>query len=294
MNAVVPLPIVPPPEIKQSPGRLALGWLPEAEISANIGAPQGTPAFVMAKARWDNAKQVIAARAALDESSSATSEPPEALGQYIAELGQDPGVIPMLRDGWSVKLVDLRQVRGFQKQVFLSAADSKTAGLMDGDLTRLAEVTIPKTSMQPVMIQGFPASNSFAITAQDFNLRIGPMQQVPAPDGSIIIGFSFFTGASRLCVYQLGNKCILNDGYHRAIGLLRQGIYIVPAMVHKVEKGEPFQIPNGMLPLGDVLGERPLLLKDYLDDKVSMEITMNEMYKMLVVHALEMTPNQYA
>ena len=49
-------------------------------------------------------------------------------------------------------------------------------------------------------------------------------------------------------------------------------------------------VPGGMLPQGAYLGDRPPLLGDFLDDKVSADVTAPAVHKLVVIQAIELAP----
>jgi hypothetical protein len=62
------------------------------------------------------------------------------------------------------------------------------------------------------------------------------------------LGFAIGALPSRLRVTEYQGRRVLTDGYHRAFGLLAQGISLVPALYHQVENFEDLHVPSGMLP----------------------------------------------
>jgi hypothetical protein len=83
--------------------------------------------------------------------------------------------------------------------------------------------------------------------------------------------------------------CVLRDGYHRAFGLLSRGISRVPAFVRGFDTLEDLA-PAGMLPQSAWLGQRPPLLRDYHDDRVAESVRLPAQRKMVIVQALELSP----
>jgi hypothetical protein len=80
----------------------------------------------------------------------------------------------------------------------------------------------------------------------------------------------------------------LRDGYHRAYGLQRQGISVVPAFVRDITAFEELlPDPRMMLPQDAYRGPRPPVLPDYLNDTVSVEVLQPRQQKMVLVQALE-------
>jgi hypothetical protein len=103
------------------------------------------------------------------------------------------------------------------------------------------------------------------------------------------MGFSVAIATSFVQVARFQGLFLLRDGYHRAFGLLRRGISVVPAFVLDFGLQE-LGLPSGMLPQGAYLGDRPPILPDYLDDSVSADVMLPATQKMIVVHGMELTP----
>ena len=85
---------------------------------------------------------------------------------------------------------------------------------------------------------------------------------------------------------RIGDRLLLRDGYHRAVGFLARGVHVIPCLTREFDNLEKLA-PSGMLPQNAFLGARPPLLPDYLDDTVAIDVEVPVASKLVVVQALE-------
>jgi hypothetical protein len=62
----------------------------------------------------------------------------------------------------------------------------------------------------------------------------------------------------------------------------------VPALVKDYESFEQVGLPQGLLPKGAYLGDRPPLLSDYLNDEVAANTNLPVIHTTVVIQALEL------
>jgi hypothetical protein len=95
---------------------------------------------------------------------------------------------------------------------------------------------------------------------------------------------------SLLNVVRFQDRFLLRDGYHRAYGFLSRGITHVPAFMREMQTIEEVMPPGMYLPQHSYLGERPPLLRDYLDDQVACTVNLPASQKMVVIQGNEFSP----
>jgi hypothetical protein len=76
-------------------------------------------------------------------------------------------------------------------------------------------------------------------------------------------------------------------GYDRAISMLARGVHSVPALVHGHRRPRDLPFGRSTLRRSVVLGRRPPLLPDFLDDDVSAEVRFPATTRLLIVRAVE-------
>jgi hypothetical protein len=107
-------------------------------------------------------------------------------------------------------------------------------------------------------------------------------------NGQAGFGFHVALLPSFVRVANFQSRFILVDGYHRSFGLLRRGIARVPALVGDVGTFEALGLPaTGMLAQDAYLGDRPALLRDYLDDSVAADVRVPATQKVIAITGLE-------
>lgn len=286
------------PSFAKRKARALIGWLPETDGALWIAGRElqaaPDPAHI---ARCQQARAAVAARAAgLDQTGVFTTLPAE-LDAHMAALRAHAWGAQVLTESGTPTMVDLRRIVAAQPMVHTEDAVKRVAGLAAGDLPGIASVTLP---IPPATPPGLPmafdeAKNAYVFTSANPNLRVvghfvSPMQvgnnlQIPGA------GFLIHQSDSYLAVVGVNGRYILRDGYHRAYGLLRAGLNVVPALMREHRTYAESQMPvHGMLASELILGDRPPLLTDYLDDAVSVDTSAPITTKTIVVQALEITP----
>jgi hypothetical protein len=238
------------------------------------------------------------ARAALEARLDATPEPlvreelPQELHAHVAALKGHPVSSQQFQAGARVALVDLTTIRSIQPLVFTDDAAARVAHLDRESLADVASVALPVPDEEmSVPIQFDPTRNAWMVSSPNPNLRIVGQFQVPVGPGVAGLGFALTITPSFLQVGEFQGRYILTDGYHRAYGLLRRGINIVPAFVRSYATFEELAIPQGMLPQDAFLGDHPPTLADYDDNLVAAEVNVPATHKLIVVHGMELTPS---
>jgi hypothetical protein len=193
-------------------------------------------------------------------------------------------------DGWRVALVDLPRVCAFQPSVFTDSAAERAAGVDPSDIAQLARVTLPTEWRLEQQAQLDEARQQWLLVSRNPSLRVvghfaGPLQ----PGGPLAFGFFATILPSFLQVARYQGRYFLRDGYHRSIGLLDVGARRVPAFVRDFETIATL-VPNGMLPQELFLGPRPPTMADYRDDNVATDVSLPAAQKMVLVQALELSP----
>jgi hypothetical protein len=218
---------------------------------------------------------------------------PAQLISHAAELRKiNPG---LFADGWEMVVVDLRQVSALQPVVHVDHAVARTAGTRGDDLVAIAALTVPTVHDAPLRASFDEARNTWVIASSNRNLRLigrftAPVAGAPLnPGASNPPGFGFVVTVvpSYLQVAEFRGRHVLRDGYHRALGLLAQGVNLVPALVRQISAVEELTVP-GALPQEAYLGSKPPMLSDYLDDDVATEVWLPESQKMVLIQGMEL------
>jgi len=197
--------------------------------------------------------------------------------------------VQVLPEAGEPKLVDLGRVCAAQPQILVEDALRRVAGIDPNDLPALAQVTLPLPAPSQIPAAFDESKNAWILSSPNPNLRVSGHFNAQVAPGVLGFGFAVTLQKSYLQVAGLGGRYFLRDGYHRAYGLLTAGIRKVPALVKEYESFEQIRLPQGLLPQGAYLGERPPLLPDYLNDQVAANTLLPVTQKMVVVQGLELT-----
>jgi hypothetical protein len=132
-------------------------------------------------------------------------------------------------------------------------------------------------------------TQTYVFRSPNLNLRVmssfGGL--VAEANGAPVFGFVVGEPPSFMQVINVGGRFVLNDGYHRAFGLLDRGITRVPAFIRDCDTPEGF-VPAGMLPREAWLGDRPPSLRDYHNDVVAGTVYQPAPQKMVMIRATEL------
>ena len=181
---------------------------------------------------------------------------------------------------WSIEWVGLSKVLPIQKFIKLDRLDSRVAAAA-ADLDSLVELCLP--SKGPADSVGMIADtdgHGLTVSSLNPNLRVTNMlfgdlvvsdrsgQQLGAGLGA---AFMMGAGFGHMNVARYQGRYLLRDGTHRAAGLLRQGVTIVPAVVVDAPSYEFVATVPGLFPYDVMFGDRPPYLADFWDNNVAAD-----------------------
>lgn len=282
-------PVPPTPRVER-PARALLGWMPMNEALLMLtGRRQDVAPTEEQKKLAERLQEAVGCRPAGVEQTSVEQPIPAELTPYLRDLEKDTAAAGLMSTGSKVALVDLARVCAAQPLVHVDHADERVAAVNPADIVSIAKVSLPIT--QPIQL---PATfdqiqKAWVLTSANPNLRVTGAGQASAPNGAPMFGFTVGLVTSFVRVAQYQGRYILVDGYHRAHGLLRRGMSIVPTFVSEVQSFEALGLPAvGMLPQEAFLGDRPPFLSDYLNDDVAADIIVPAMQKTIAIVGLEL------
>jgi hypothetical protein len=114
---------------------------------------------------------------------------------------------------------------------------------------------------------------------------VGGFNRPGRPD--FVLGLVIGHSASFVQAVRATDRFVLTDGYDRALSLLARGIHAVPAFVRTHGTNRDLTFRSDTLEREAVLGRRPPLLPDFLDDDVSAEVSVPRLERVLMVRARE-------
>jgi hypothetical protein len=282
--------IGPPPNDAvsvQRATRTLIGWMHPGEATlALAGRNQGEQQRPEYADIARQARHAVAARAVGIDQSEAIVDPPESLRPYIDELRQNAASAGYFREGWVVKLADLRRICSFQPHVFTEDSSQRVRAIQEDDIAAIAGVTLPLHGPQSLAASFNPTRNAWVFSSANPNLRVVGQANGDSPIGAVF-GFVIGVSGSFMQVASYHGRLLLRDGYHRAFGLISRGIHVVPVFFREFATFDELRVPEGMLPQDAYLGDRPPLLGDYLNTDVAAATTAPATQKVIVVQALE-------
>jgi hypothetical protein len=288
----------------QGSAQALLGWLPREQGESLLARQADGELSEAQRIRVRAARDAVAARPAGLDQADLISPPPGMLAEHVTRLGSTPAGGWMHAEGWEIALVDLSRVVAIRPSVFLDTAVERTAHLDPGDLRAAAELTLPVSHSRPIgelapgddappiSVQYHCRSRTFTITAPNLDLTLAGSFNAPGnagapqPGGLLGFGFNITVPPSFLQVARCQDRYVLQDGYHRALGLLSRRITRAPAYVRDVDIAE-LALAEA-LPRSVWLGDRPPLLRDYLDDLVAEAVLLPVPCRVIVIQATEL------
>jgi len=270
--------------------RALLGWLEPAEAQRALSraSENGVDPKEVA-ARVEQARQAAAARSSTINPSSVVLEAPPSLDDHIGKLREDPLLSRNFDDGWEVRMIDLTKVSPVQGYVF---TDHPLHGDLQNapcDPASLANLTLPIRPDLDLPFQYSRDQHAWIFTSDDFNLReLGNFHTRIAPAvGSF--GFLVSLAPSVMRVVLCRDRFVLQDGTHRAYGLLRRGVSHAPVFFRK--RGEYPQVADrpAMLRESAVVSPHPPFLTDFLRPESYTVVPIPLVKRMLVIQATELS-----
>jgi hypothetical protein len=176
--------------------------------------------------------------------------------------------------GFSVQWVDLTRVQPIQKFIYADDLRARVAVAAQGS-DALADLCFPRSQQEQIQVDMDPDGLGFLVSTDNPHLGVGglPPQQIMVasvpgnlPQPMLSLPFAIKLGVSYLHVAHYQDRFILRDGTHRAVGLLREGTNVIPAVIVEAPSWEFVAPIPGLLPEATVMGDRPPLLTDFWDE----------------------------
>lgn len=225
-------------------------------------------------------------------------DPPVEVAARLAEIHGDPLFQASFSDvPATISLVEIENMVAPQREVNLDyvavlqerlAADKSVQGLVEFCLATRAEapetkalqnaqnqMTFSSPSLDLRFLGGFPKELSEA------DIRVAHIGGRPVAVVALLIGF----GAAPINAWLVGSRLVLANGFHRIFALHREGITKAPIVVRRVANPE-IEFPEQYLGLSrSYLLEyrRPVLIRDFFDERLTLEIKLKPRRKVLRV-----------
>jgi hypothetical protein len=266
------------PMAAQRPTRVLLGWMADSEAIPQMLGRAAAPHDDLA----GPTSKLVAAQAAVSARPAFSAGDPVLRGDtaVLRQIAERPDLQMCFANvSWKTEWVDLAKVQSVQKFVHTDDLDSRVAAAAT-NVAGLVELCLPQP--KPEQIQISQDQDGLGFTASSLNPHLHPIGLPPqevmvasAPGNlpQALLGKTFAIGvaASFLHVARYHGRYILRDGTHRAAGLLRAGVTVLPTVVVDAPSWEYVAPLPGLLEREVVMGDHPPLLVDYWDETVSAE-----------------------
>jgi hypothetical protein len=214
------------------------------------------------------------------------------LDPLLASLRQRPDIQAVHESfQWEPAMVNLEKVLSYQPIVNLDGLEDRVGGTLTS-LEQLYQLCFPALQAAPLPMPLPVDQWRFAFHSPNPNFRLAGMRmnlngitQQGTMVHEVIYTLSFMP--SYLQVVHFSDRYILRDGYHRAVGLLMNGVAEVPCILIEAQSIEQIGFRPGLFPPAVVFGEKPPLLVDFLDDRVSQSIMFTPAGKSILIEGTE-------
>jgi hypothetical protein len=260
-------------------GRVLIGWLSEFDGASWLrDAPGGLE-------RCKKAREAVAERAPGLVQTGAIQEASDDLLSYWAVLGQHPVTEPFQREGWRLVVADLSKIVVVQPWVLTDWASERLAGIPPSDLLALARYPLPTEEAEQPEIRFDEVRNLLLVSSRNTGLQIIQPLNRSKGQGIFEVGFVIALVPSYMQVILWEGRFIMRDGYHRAYALLASGIRRVPVLFREWLGPDLFTPAPGFFTAEVFLSDRPPTLSDFLDNRVSAQVQMQGLRKVITVQA---------
>ncbi len=183
--------------------------------------------------------------------------------------------------------IDLRTV--YASQVTVALDDPRVEQLSVEPTTgQLLELCLPLRSHREPAVGFDESAQSWIVRSRGSNVEMtgryaGGFEGLdPAAQG---FGFIVSAQPSRLLALNVQGRLVLRDGHHRALGLYARGIYRVPALVGQGHFRD--FTARGTLSQQRLSEPGAPLLRDYLDDDVSVAMELPRSERVMLIQATQ-------
>lgn len=196
----------------------------------------------------------------------------------------------------SIKVIDTDYLVAPQREVNLDYVDTISKRIPGSTIESLVEFCIGPRSQPPEMNSLQTAMNQITYSSKSLDLRFlsGAPKKITEDDISVaygggqpvevatlLVGF----GAAPINVFMAGKRVVLNNGFHRIVALKLAGITKIPVVVQHVTNHD-IEFPEQILGLSRkylLEQPRPVLLKDFFNDKLILELRLKPRRKTVTV-----------
>jgi len=224
-------------------------------------------------------------------------DPPAEVEERLHRIGQDP----LFRSSFSVvptrfAVVELDRLVAPQREVNLDYVETLEQQITATGIPDLINICLESRTEPPPIRSLQTAPNQMTFTSPSLDLRfLGGFPKTmteedirvahfggqPARVLSLLVGF----GAAPINVWTDGRRVVLNNGFHRVVALKKRGVSRIPVVVQQATNPD-IEFPGQVLGLSKqylLNNPRPVLVKDFFDDQLTVELRLKPRMKTLKV-----------
>jgi hypothetical protein len=222
---------------------------------------------------------------------------PKSAEKRLTEIERDPlfsasfSAMPT-----TFKIVDIDHLVAPQREVNLDYVDSIRKRIPGKTTDELIEFCVGPRAEPPELRALQTGQNQMSYSSRSLDLRflggfpkpINEHDRAVAHHGgqpvevvTLLIGY----GAAPINGWMVGKRFILGNGFHRVVALRTEGITKIPIVVQNVSNPE-IEFPEQFLglPRAYLLNNpRPVLVKDFFDEALTVELRLKPRRKMLKI-----------
>jgi hypothetical protein len=241
-----------------------------------------------------------ACKAAVESRPAVSLRDPIVAGDraMLDAVGQRPEIRTAFQDP-RVEWVDLTQVVSIQKIIYLDRLDGRL-DIASHSEAELIELCLPEGRLpaEILMAQDLDGHGvTLACASPNLRLQGAQVSEVLMPheegttgSGGKLTAVTFFVGMGSpyVTVARFQDRYFLQDGYHRAAGLIARGVTVLPAIVIEAPTYESIARPGcGFFAYDVGAGAVPPLVVDFWDETVAVESLQPALKKIVRLRADE-------
>lgn len=224
-------------------------------------------------------------------------DPPLALRERTEEIASDR----LFKASFSAmpttfKVVELDHLVAAQRDVNLDYVDALRARIPGNSTAELLDYCVGSRTAPPDLKTLQTATNQMTFSSRSLDLRflggspkpltesdiaVAHLGGQPVEAVALLVGF----GTPSISAWQIGSRLVLGNGFHRVFALRMEGIKSIPIVVQHVANVE-IEFPDQFLGLSRaylVHQPRPVLVKDFFDSTLTVELKLKPRRKVLKV-----------
>jgi len=273
-------------EVSMQSFRALIGWLPNEQEAAQflLGRnPLPTDDVAALQQIIAECRAAVASRPAFTPTNPIVDTGDDPMLRAVKERPEVQAAFAGLT--WFPATVNLREVLAFQKIINTEGLESRLATARTSK-EELFELCLPENQPLPptgaiIDLDG----KGMTVSALNPNLRIignrvseAQVNTAPGAPSMKVMALTLFVnmGNSYLQVVRYNDRYFIRDGYHRAVGLLRENIDVVPCIVIEARNFEQVVVSGQQhlfLPYEVLYSSHPPRLTDFWDDTASRTVT---------------------